>query len=146
MSKEHYSPGEIHFSRQTALWLIRNLATLRAGEWPPEATSYIDLPLGKKSASGKAPFITPIEYAAEIETRLEKAGIDGLILEAIECWGKTVESMASYLSKPEWSIRKRRKRALAYVASGPERRWHNTKKRRGETYKQFIGAAEISRS
>ena len=137
MIKDWYSPGEIHFTHKTALWLIQILGILRDGHWPTEASSYIDMPTGKKSISRKAPFATAIEYAAEIETRLEKCGLDGLILEAIECWGKSEASMASYFKMPEWSIRKRRKTALGYVASGPNRRWHTARKRKAETYAEY---------
>ena len=137
MAKDFYSPGEIRFTRQQALWLIQNLGSLRDGYWPPESSNYIDLPLGKRTASRKAPFITPVECAAEIESRLEKCGMDGLILLAIECWGEREASLGKYLGMPEWSVRKRYKRALAYVASGPARRWHDTKKREGETYQEF---------
>lgn len=136
MAKDWYSPGEIHFTIKTALWLIQNLGSLRDGHWPPEASNYIDIP-GTKSSRRRAPFATPIEYAAEIETRLEKCGLDGLVLEAIECWGKSLASMAKYLRKPEWVTRKGYKSALRYVASGSNRRWHDTKKRKGETYQQF---------
>lgn len=134
--KDWYSPGEIRFTHRTALWLVQNLGTLRNGHWPPEASSYIDIG-GKKTASQKAPFITPIEYAAEIETRLEKTGTDGLILLAIECWGMSETSLSKYFKMPDWSIRKRARRALGYVASGPARRWHNIRKRKGETYQEF---------
>ena len=126
-----YSPREIKFTKKTVLWLIKYLIMLREGYWPPEATSYIGLPGG---GSKKAYFETPIQYAVEIESRLEKCGIDGLILEAIECWGKSVESLAKYLKKPEWVILKRRKMALDYVSSGFERKWHDTRKRRGKEY------------
>jgi len=136
MAKDFYSPRGIHFTRQQARWVIQNLGCLLNGYWPPEASNYIDI-TGKKTGRKRAPFITPIEYAAEIEIRLEKCGIDGLILEAIECWGKSTASLASYFKMPEWSIRKRRKTALGYVASGPSRRWHNTKKRKGESYQDF---------
>ncbi len=136
MAKDFYSPSEIHWTRQQCLWLIRNLVSLREGYYPSDASGYADIP-SKKTGSHKAPFITPIEYAAEIETRLEKCGLDGLILEAVECWGKSEASMASYLRMPEWSIRKRGKNALGYVASGPARRWHDTEKRQAETYQEF---------
>jgi len=133
--KEFYSPGEVHFTKQTVLWLLQNLGCLSSGSWPADASNYIDIP-GKK-VGNKAYYQTPIEYAAEIEERLEKCGIDGLILEAIESWGKTDESLARYFKMPVWSIRKRRKKALIYVSSGPNRRWHTTKKRKGETYQEF---------
>jgi len=67
----------------------------------------------------------------------EKCGQDGLILEAIEAWGKSEESMAKYLKMPVWSVHKRAKQALSYVASGPARRWHHTPKRKGEDYQAF---------
>ena len=132
--QEFYSPGEIHFTRQQCVWLIQNLGYLRGGYWPTIPSDFVP---GKKSGKGKAYFETPIEYAAEIEERLEYVGEDGLILEAIESWGKTDESLARYFRKPVWLIRKRAKRALNYVASGPSRRWHDTKKRQGETYQAF---------
>lgn len=136
MDKDWYSPGEIRFTRRQALWLIQNLGTLRQGHWPPDASSYIDI-IGRKSGKKRAYFETPIEYATEIAMRMEKAGVDGLILLAIECWGESEESLAKYLLKSERTIRKRKKRALAYVASGPDFRWHDTKKREGKTYKEF---------
>ena len=134
--KDWYSPGEIRFKVREALWLIQNLGSLQAGHWPPDASNYVDI-LGKKSGRHKAPFETAAEYYAEITDRLERCGQDGLILEAIESWGKTEESMAKYLKIPEWSVRKRAKRALGYVASGPARRWHNIPKRAAESYQEF---------
>lgn len=136
MAKDWYSPGEVYFTYKTALWLIQNLGTLQDGYWPPEASNYIDMP-SRKTASRKASFATPIEYAAEITQRLEKCRLDGLILEAIECWGKSEASLSKYLRMSERSIGKRARRALSYVASGPARRWHDTKKRGAETYEQF---------
>lgn len=133
--KEWYAPREIIFTRATTLWLIQNLGSLRTGYWPPEASNYIDIPGGNHSK--KAPFTTPIEYAAEIESRLEKCGIDGLILEAIECWGKSESSMANYFKRPLWSIMKSYKLALRYVSSGPARRWLNSRKRIAVSYKEF---------
>lgn len=137
MSEEYYSPGAIKFTVKQALWLVRNLGSLRDGQYPPEASNYIDIPLGKKSGRHRAPFITAADLYIEITERLEKCGFDGLILLAMECWGETEAALAKYLKMPEWSIRKRRKASLGYVASGPARRWHNTKKRKAETYEDF---------
>lgn len=137
MAKDYYSPREIHFTRQQIRWILENLGTLRGGYWPPEASSYIDIPIGKRTASRNAPFITAADCYIEISQRLERCGIDGLILLAIECWGESDASLANYLRLSEWSVRKKYKRALAYVASGPARRWHDTKKRKGESYQEF---------
>ena len=136
MDKDFYSPGEIRFKVREALWLIQNLETLQAGRWPPDSSNYVDIG-GRKQPSHKAPFETAAEFYAEITDRLEKCGQDGLILEAIEAWGKSEESMAKYLKMPVWSVQKRAKQALSYVASGQARRWHNTPKRKGEDYQTF---------
>ena len=135
IEKDWYSPGEIRFKVQEALWLLQNLQTLEGGQWPPEASNYVDIP--GKSGRQKAPFETAVQFHAEITDRLEKCGIDGLILEAMEAWGKSPETMAKYFDMPIWSVLKRRKLALGYVASGPGRRWHKGKKRAAETYQEF---------
>lgn len=136
---EWWSPREIKFTRRQVLWILEHAETLRGGRWPadPVTSGYVDLPVIKKKGGKEAHFIKPIEVIAEVETRLEKAGLDGLILEAIECWDKSVASLASYFKQEEPTIWRRRSRALGYVASGPSRRWHNTKKRKGETYQEF---------
>ena len=116
MAKDFYAPREIRFTRNQVLWLIKNLSTLRSGYWPTEASSYIDLPLRKKTSRRGAYFTTPVEYAAEIETRLEKCGLSGLILEALEGWDKTVASLSVTFRVSEWVIQRRRRQALAFVA------------------------------
>ena len=140
-----FSPGQIHFTRRTSLWLVQNLGTLREGQWPHEASSYIDIP-GTKGISGRAPFATPIEYAAEISTRLEKCTMghipDGLILLAIECWGESPDSLAKYFRVSKRLIWKGRNRALSYVSSGTWRKWVDTRKRKGETYQEFKDSAK----
>lgn len=138
MARDWYSPGGIYFTHDTALWLIQNLGSLLSGRWPSEPSSYTELLPGKKSGRKKAYFETPIEYAAEILDRLEKCGTDGLILEALECWGKSEASMAKYFQVEERTIRARANRALAYVSSGPARRWHDTKKRGRISYREWI--------
>lgn len=135
--RDFYAPREIHFSRKTALWLIHNLSTLREGHWPADASGRVEITGIIKTGSHSAPFETPILFAVEITRRLEQCGIDGIILLAIECWGESEATMARYLRMPEWSIRKRMKKALNYVASGPVPRWIETKKRKAETYKEF---------
>ena len=134
--KNWYPPGEIRFTIKQTLWLIQNLSGLRCGHWPPESSSYIDIP-GRKGISGRAPYTTPVEYAAEILSRMERCGIDGLILLALESWGESEQSLAAYLRRPTWVISRRYRRALRYVASGPVRRWHDSKKRQGESYQDF---------
>lgn len=137
--KEWWSPGELRFTVRQVLWILENAGSLREGHWPPDPapSGYIDMSAIRKKGGKGAHFIRPIEIIAEIEIRLEKCGVDGLILEAIECWGKSEESMARYFGMPVWSVWKRRKKALGYVASGPGRRWLDSKKRKAESYQDY---------
>ena len=90
VAKDYYSPKEVVFNRETALWVMQNLESLKAGSWPTDVSGYIDLgPIGKRSRSNQAVFVTPAEGYVEITERLERCGIDGLILMAMECWGET---------------------------------------------------------
>ena len=135
MARQHYSPGEIRFTWKQTLWLVQHLVELRGGTWPPDAGSHIDIL--SKNKGHRAPFTTPVEYGAEIVTRLERCGQDGLILLAMECWGESPESLMRFFVKPRWVIIKAAKNALRYVASGPSRRWIDSRKREAQSYKEF---------
>lgn len=123
MIERWYSPGVIKFTRLQMLWLIKNLVDLRGGRWTPnpEGSHSIDMPLIRKGKRGKSPSKDPCLIAAEVEIRLERCGIDGLILEATVGWGKSDQSLSKYLGMPVWSVKKRAKRALRYISSGEER-------------------------
>jgi len=135
MDKDWYSPGEIRFTVKQVLWLVQNLGSLKEGNYPPDASNYIDT--GGKKRGHKAPFETAADYYIEITDRLERCGTDGLILMALETWGMSETSLARYFNKSDWGILRARKNALSYVASGPARRWHDTKKRIAENYQDF---------
>ena len=87
------------------------MGTIRSGTWPRDVSSYTDPAIMKKSYSSQASFVTPIECAAEVLTRLEYCGIDGLILLAMECWGENQITLAKYLGLPAWVVLKKRKSA-----------------------------------
>lgn len=116
MDREWWSYREIRFTREQILWILKHL--VRERYWPGkgETSGYTDMPRIRKKGSTEAPFAKPAEIIAEIEIRLERAGLDGLILEAIESWDKSVESLSKQLHVSEETILKRRKRALWYVA------------------------------
>lgn len=139
MIERWYSPGQIRFTRLQMLWLIKNLPDLCEGRWTPnpEGSSSIDMPIIRKGKRGKSPTKDPCLVAAEVETRLEKCGIDGLILEAIVGWGKSDESISKYLGMPVWSVRKRAKRALGYISSSGEDAGEGRRKRM--SYREFKG-------
>ena len=134
MIAAYYSKGQIVFTRAQVRWLLKLLPDIRQGDWPRESSGYTDIPKIKKRGRLGAYFEDPVLIAAELETRLERCGQDGLILEAIHGWDKTVESMAAYLRCPAWSIRRRAKNALSYVSG---------KARKAEPYKQFLKSKQF---
>src|SRR3990167_5570911 len=81
----YYSYPDISFCRHQMLWLIDNLAGLRAGISPPnpEPTGYLNagssLPA---SVRAHAKFETPVQLAAEVDSRLDRTGKDGIFLVA----------------------------------------------------------------
>lgn len=133
-----WPPDKITFHHRQILFLIKNLPQLREGCWPanPAGSGYIDLPMVKKgkTRSHKSYFEIPTGIATEVEARLEKCGIDGLLLEAIECWGKSEQSLAKHLGMPVWSIRKRANNALRYVSG---------LNRKNQSYKEFISHRKV---
>lgn len=56
------------------------LKMLGEGSWPPnpQGSSYIDLPFRKRMY--KAYFETPVQFSAEVNSRLDKTKSDGAIL------------------------------------------------------------------
>jgi len=118
-----FSPKAITFNREQILWLISVLPILRGGEYPPEpidSSGYTDAPLGKKGKLRKAYFETPTGLAAEVDIRIEKAGIDGGLLEAV--YGAEFQDKASIMRHWANILRAEAKtidqccrRALAYI-------------------------------
>lgn len=110
MSDAWFSPREIVFSRPQNMWLIEHLNLLHDGIWPPSFEKAIP---GRAPSRLRAPFEIPCQFAAEIELRLKKGGLDGklLLLEiqsGIHSYeGLSVESRwaLNYISL--WDFRKR---------------------------------------
>lgn len=82
MTEEWYSPKDVIFERDQVLWLLFYLPLLKEGMWPPNpyVSGYTDEPIGKSKRYKRAYFETPVQFAAEIGSRLLKAGRDGRIL------------------------------------------------------------------
>jgi len=92
-----YSPRQITFTTPQVIFLVQNLTQLREGQWPadPSASRHIG-PDIKTQPSNKAPFETPCQFAAEIESRLERCGRDGIITINHLCYGQSEESLSAY--------------------------------------------------
>ena len=78
--KDFYSPSEISFKREHIVWLLKHLPIIRVGSWPSDykETGYTG---SKGKSSKRGYFETPVSIAAELDHRIESAGIDGILLE-----------------------------------------------------------------
>ena len=138
--EEWVAPKDLKFSRAEILFLLKHLAGLRKGEYPPNpiGSSYTTLPQCNVRARSGAYFEKVVGIAAEIDIRLGQCGLDGLLLEGSVTWELSDERLARAINISIEEVHKRLKRALKYISSGRDVRWHNTKKRKGVTYHEFI--------
>lgn len=131
-SYEWYSPAQISFQKSEVIWLIKHLATIRTGSWPSDhkESGYT----GSKGKTNKrAPFDTPACVFAELEKRIELAGIDGILLEFY--YSQEVEDQLSLQDHIAQAMRldldtidRRIEQALRFVSG-----YH----RKSRNYKQF---------
>ena len=131
MTEEWYSPREVWLSIDQFTWLLPHLPLLRDGYWPQEhkVTGYAGGG-GTRSGRHRAYFETPVGVAAEMDRRLEMAGLDGLLLELVYMAGaenviQLRQHIASCLRDDVESIAWRIDRALHYVSGKwPKRTYH----------------------
>lgn len=76
-----YPPKAIVYCRPQVLWYLEHADIFRDGKWVPESrvSSYTDL--GIRSRMVKIPKQLAEQFAAEIDSRLKKCGIEGKLLE-----------------------------------------------------------------
>lgn len=70
-----WSPGQIIFTKEQTLWLIKYIPVISLGMWPPQGDS-----VPTKSRQSKAPFELPILVWVDLEARLKCTEADGLLL------------------------------------------------------------------
>ena len=100
-----YSPQEVvQYKQEHVLWLLGHMQELRGGHYPG-----IDEPMEH------ANFL----ICLELEGRLKKCGLDGLILLVQESLNMFSTDLGDYLNLPDTEIIKRAETALLYV-SGEE--------------------------
>ena len=126
-----YSPDAIRFSRRQVRWLLSLLPSIREGYWPAKGneTGYDNTPMRQKHRYYKAKKENIISIAAELEIRLERTGLDGLLVKAIYCWDDSYSSLAKHLHCSEDAIDRRVDDAMRYVCG---------KRRKGRGYKQYL--------
>jgi len=107
------------------IWLIENLETLRQGEWP---TGGNNCNVSRKQRTNRAYFETPVIILAEIESRLEATGQDGVMCKLFFCLGEPELIIAKQFNIPADKVERRIRRALNYMSGWrrktlPYRKW-----------------------
>jgi len=131
MTNDYYSPNEISFTRSQVFFLLRNLDILRDFTWPLDykESGYIG---GNKRIVRRAPFDTPACILGELEERIERCGLDGILLELVysassEDKQALEQHIASALKLNIRTVDRKIKKALNYI-SGKCRRWVSCEK------------------
>lgn len=121
--KDWHNPHSIRFSRQQIKWLISILSILRDGEYPPnpKESGYTDQGIQSRQFRPGAKFETPAGIAAELDYRIQRAGLDGLLLELLytnepddELF--VIQHIAYALNEEVIDIEQRIKNALTYIS------------------------------
>jgi len=86
MSDIWWEPREIIPDRPQLEFLIEYIELLKAGGWPPKPKVYgenepnipnIAIIVGRKRKGSRRPALVPLQWAIEIDSRLEETGRDG---------------------------------------------------------------------
>ena len=130
-----YSPREIIFSRDQVLFLLENLTLLRKGEYPPDPANSGYTGNDRGSISTHAPFETPCQFAAEIDSRLDVTNLYGKLLLA--------EINAGV---PLWELSKESRLALNYCSGWRRRRMSFSDWKRTKLYRQRLSTKRYALS
>lgn len=129
-TKEWYNPRNIRFTRAQVRWLIPHLPLLRNGSYPRNPklsdSGYTDTGIKSKQFKAGAAFEVPAGIAAELDIRIQRAGVDGLMLEFLYAFEPAdelfvIEHIAQCLNLEKGEVQQRIRNALYYV-SGKDRK------------------------
>ena len=120
---DFYSYGQMNFRRKQILWVLENAQSFRDGHWPKRDSSGYFAVIGKRQVKSEASFTKPALIWAEVSTRLEQCGDDGLDCLAYHLGDATIQVLARKGRTTEDIIERGIKRAIAYASSGQCRRW-----------------------
>ncbi len=127
MKDKWYSYNSFKFTKAQVKWALANIITLRNGIWPPshKESGYVGEPY-KKRVSHEGSFIKAASIAAELDLRIQRAGVDGLILEFLYAFEPedelfVIEHIAQCLHLETKEVSQRIRNAL-YFVSGADRK------------------------
>ncbi|TET43040.1 MAG: hypothetical protein E3J60_01220 [Dehalococcoidia bacterium] len=123
--KDWYSPGavEARYSKPQIKWLMPHLSLLRSGVYPRSTreTGYTDPAISKAPIKAAASFEVSARIAAELDIRIQAAGVDGLMMEFLYAFEPddeifVTEHIAQCLNLGRQDVFHRIQNALGYVS------------------------------
>jgi len=129
MTKDWYSPHAVtRFSRVQVKWLLPLLPLLRGGAYPPNPkdSGYTDRGIKSRQFKAGAKWEMAAGIAAEVDVRIQRAGVDGLMLEFLYGFEPddelfVIEHIAQCLNLERKEVTQRVRNAL-YFVSGRDRK------------------------
>lgn len=127
--KDWYSQHRVSsFTKPQVRWLIPHLGMIRNGDFPknPKDTGYTDTGIKSRQFKAGAAFETAAGIAAELDLRIQRAGLDGLLLELLYTNDPddevfVIQHIAEALNLETREVYQRIRNALYYV-SGRDRK------------------------
>ena len=134
MRDKYWSPKQISFTKPQVKWLISFLPLLRNGEYLPDPreSGYTDQGIKSRQFKPGAKWETAAGIAAEIDTRIQRAGADGLMMEFLYAFEPEdenfiIEHMAQALNIGRKEVAQRIRNALYYVSGADRKRTSYTR-------------------
>lgn len=110
------APGRVSYKKEEIIWLIPWLPALRVGIWPPEHVESGYAGFKGAKPGHQAPFEPACRVAADVDTRLELAGEDGILLELFYTSEVSYDHLARCHKTDEFDIERRVGKALCFVS------------------------------
>jgi hypothetical protein len=118
---EWFNYAEIRFCPYQVLWVIANSDIFRAGHWPKNPNG--DDSSGQKGIKAEAAFVKPILILAELESRLERTGIQGKLLVAQIEAGYEFNMLDREARDALFYVKGWRRKRISFIDWKRKRRW-----------------------
>jgi len=69
---EWFSFGDIRWCPFQVIFVIEHLEMMQEGNWPPDPSGRVDLPIGKQRLKAEGNFTRPCQVVGEVEVRLNR--------------------------------------------------------------------------
>ena len=123
IGKDWFHFGEIRWCPFQVIWILSHANTLRAGHWPKDPDSQDDNS-GQRKINTEGTFVKPIIILSEVESRLQRTGIQGKLLVAQIESGRTFENLDRDARDALLYVKGWRQKRMSFSAWKKKRRYY----------------------